>query len=83
MKRVGTYFVIILLSIVIFLFGFNYSSNKQPNTYYKVYLNDEFIGYIDSKSELEKYIDDQATIIRENLRKYNNTIYIINLIIII
>ena len=70
MKRVGTYFTIVLLSIVIFLFGFNYSSNKQASYCYKVYLNEDFIGYIDSREELEKYIDKQAGVIKENLRQY-------------
>ena len=70
MKKIGIYFLIFVLSIVIFLFGFNYKTSKQPQTYYNVYLDSEFIGMIESKEELEKYINTQADSIRKNLRKY-------------
>lgn len=70
MKKIGIYFLIFVLSVVIFLFGFNYKTSKQPQTYYNVYLDSEFIGMIESKEELEKYINTQADSIRKNLRKY-------------
>lgn len=70
MKKIGEYFLIVVISLTVFLFGFNYQTNKQPNIYYNVYLEDEFIGVIDSKSELEKYINSQAETIRENVRNY-------------
>lgn len=71
MKKVGTYFLIFLLSIIVFLFGFNYETSKQPYTYYKVYLDNELIGMIESKEQLEKYINSQADSIRENVKKYS------------
>ena len=71
MKNIGKYFLVALLSIVIFLFGFNHRDNKQPNTLYKVYLDQEFIGNIKSRDDLENYINNQADVIRDNLRKYN------------
>lgn len=70
MKKVGAYFIIMLLSVVVFLFGFNHQTGKQPNTYYQVYLDNELIGMIDSKEELENYINNQANTIRENVKDY-------------
>lgn len=48
-------FKILLLFSLIFSFGFK--STSLPNNYYKVYLNDELLGTITSKSKLEDYID--------------------------
>lgn len=70
MKKISTYFLIIVLSVVVFLFGFSHQAGKQPYTYYKVYLDSEFIGMIESKEELEKYINSQADSIRENVKNY-------------
>lgn len=71
MKNMGKYFLIAILSIVIFLFGFNYKDNKQPNSLYRVYLDSELIGVIESKKELEEYINKQAENIRDNVKKYS------------
>ena len=68
MKKFGSYFLIFILSVVVLLFGFNYKSNKQPYLLYNVYLDDEFIGAINSKTELEDYINKQASDIRENVK---------------
>ena len=70
MKYVGKYLLIVILSVVIFLVGFNFRDNKQPNVLYKVYLDKELVGTIKSRNELEKYINNQATIIRDNLKTY-------------
>ena len=71
MKKIGVYFLVFIISIVIFLLGFNYNSVKQPFTYYKVYLDSELIGTIESKEELEKYINNQANVIRKNVKEYS------------
>ena len=71
MKKISTYFFIVILSIAIFLLGFDYKTSKQPNTYYQVYLDSELIGVIESKKELEDYINSQADVIRKNVRLYN------------
>ena len=71
MKNIGKYFLIVLSTVVIFLFGFDFKDNKQPNTLYKVYLDKEFIGTIKSREELEDYINNQANVIRENFKKYS------------
>lgn len=70
MKKIGKYFLIILLSVIVFLLGFGYKENKQPKALYRVYLDNELLGVIESKKELEEYINNQASIIRNNLRKY-------------
>jgi len=71
MKKIGKYFIIGILSIVIFLVGFNYKDNKQPNMLYRVYLDSELIGTIESREELEEYINNQANVIRDNIKKYS------------
>ena len=70
MKKIGAYFLIVCLIGVIFLLGFDNKITKQPNTYYQVYLDDELIGIIDSKKDLENYINNQADTIRNNVREY-------------
>lgn len=48
-------FKILLLFCLIFSFGFK--STSLPNNYYRVYLDEELLGTIKSKKELENYID--------------------------
>lgn len=52
MKKVVNIFIICLC-----VFSFGFGSNKQPNNYYQVYLDDELLGMVKSKNELENYID--------------------------
>lgn len=70
MKKISKYFFIVLLSIIVFLLGFDYKDNRQPNALYKVYLDEELIGTIDSREELDNYINNQANVIRDNLKDY-------------
>ena len=58
MKVIGKYFLIIVLSLVVFLLGFNHKDNKQPNVLYKVYLDSELIGTIESRDSFKRMIDD-------------------------
>lgn len=61
MKKVTLGILVLLLSTIIFLLGFNYNSNNlEPKTYYQVYLDDELLGTIKSRKELENYIDKQG-----------------------
>lgn len=71
MKKIGSYFLIFLISIIVFVLGFNYETVKQPNTYYNVYLDNELIGMIESKEKLEEYINNQANVIRDNVKDYS------------
>ncbi len=70
MKKISTWLSIIILSVLVFLLGFNQKIGKQPNTYYQVYLDDELIGMIESKQDLEDYINEQANTIRTNIKEY-------------
>ncbi|MBE6139562.1 MAG: M23 family metallopeptidase [Firmicutes bacterium] len=70
MKKISTYFFIVLLSVIVFLLGFDYNTIKKPNTYYQVYLDNELIGLIKSKEELETYIKEQSNTIKTNIKEY-------------
>lgn len=70
MKKIGIYFLMFLLSSFVFILGFDHKIGKQPRTYYQVYLDSELIGMIESKDELQDYINNQASAIRENIKEY-------------
>lgn len=53
----GTLFLLMLIGICFLEFG--YRVNAEPTQYYKVYLDGEVIGVIDSKEKLDNYIDKQ------------------------
>lgn len=65
MDKKTIFFVILalLLSSTVFLFGVD--EVKTPQTVYKVYLDGKTIGLIDSKKELETYIDQEQNNIKE------------------
>lgn len=73
MKKYGVIATILLLSCAIFFLGFNYKNLSEPETYYQVYLDDEVIGTIHSKDEMEEYIDKEGEQLK---RKYKiNKVY--------
>lgn len=73
MKKIPIIITVLLLTPVLFVLGFNYKSTIEPEGYYQVYLDDEIIGTIKSKKELEKYIDTEGESIK---KKYNvKTVY--------
>ena len=53
----------LIISSTVFLVG--YSEVKNPITVYKVYLDGEAIGLIESKEALEAYIDQEQDEIKE------------------
>ena len=57
--------ILIISSILIIFFGFQYNRGIKALSLYKVYLGDEVIGIINSKEELEDYIDKQNTKYKE------------------
>ena len=71
MKKISTYFFIVLLSLIVFLLGFGHKTTNPPHTHYQVYLDSELIGLIESKDELQKYINIQAETIRKNIKEYS------------
>ena len=54
MKKFSTIVLILLLSSIIFLLGFQTKNIEEPNTYYQVYLDDQVLGVINSKDKLER-----------------------------
>lgn len=70
MKKIVKYLFIFLLSMIVFLLGFDHKIVRQPNIYYQVYLDNELLGLIESKKELEDYINNQAKTIKENIKEY-------------
>lgn len=69
-KNIITIFIVIL-SVIVFLFSFNYKQQQDPNTLYKVYLKDEVIGIIHSKKALEDYINEQNKSYKEKYQVQN------------
>ena len=65
MKNWKSIVILIFSVIIIGLFGFHYTSGIKAIILYKVYLNDEVIGTIESKEKLENYIDTQNTKYKE------------------
>ena len=78
MKKILNFLMGVLLTCAIFLVGFNHEVSKKPNVFYRVYLKNKEIGIIESKKELETYINKQAEDIRLNLKKYSSRIESIN-----
>ena len=78
MKKISNYFIVIILSFIVFFLGFNYKTSAKPSGLYRVYLGKELIGTIESRKELEDYINNQANVIRDNLKKYELKINSIN-----
>ena len=56
-------FILLICGSTIYL-GLDYRRNYEPNHYYEIYLDDELLGTIKSKSELEKYIDKRGEYIK-------------------
>ena len=63
-KVVGTIFLVIIVGLTIYLSLFNKKS-EDPRVYYNVYLKSELIGTVESKDELEKYINTKGKEIKE------------------
>jgi len=75
MKKVSIIILVIILAIPVFYFQLITvgANEKEPRVYYKVYLDGDLIGTIDSKEELEKYIDNKNEAYK---KQYNvDTIY--------
>lgn len=68
MKKFTTWLFVVILSSIVFLLGFNTKTNLEPKYLYQVYLDDQVLGVIESKNELEEYIDSQGSTLKE---KYN------------
>ena len=67
MKKYIAIISIVLLFVCVFTLGFRSKPIISPDTYYGVYLDDELLGVIHSKDELEKYIDKKGEKIKKTL----------------
>lgn len=65
MKKVLTWLFIMLLSAVVILLGFDNRKNYAPNYLYQVYLDDQILGVIKDKNELDKFIDKEGSSIKK------------------
>lgn len=65
MSKKTVIFAIISLIISATAFLVGYSEVKSPKTVYKVYLDGQVIGFIESKEELEAYINQEQDEIKE------------------
>lgn len=70
MKKIGMGLIITILSLMIFILGFDYRANEMPNEYYQVYLDDKLIGTIRSKDELTNYISAEGEKIKRKVEDY-------------
>lgn len=77
-EKIGTYIVILLICSAVFVLGFSYENPTQPYTFYQVYLDGELLGTINSKQELENYIDSQGSVIKENVLEYQQKLEVID-----
>lgn len=70
MKKIGMGIIVTILSLMIFILGFDYRANEMPNEYYQVYLEDTLMGTIRSKEELSNYISAEGEKIKNKVEDY-------------
>ena len=76
MRKILIGIVVLILGLIITFLSFDHAQGKYPNTYYRVYLNNEVLGTIKNKQDLENYINKQSDAYK---KQYNvSKIYIPN-----
>ncbi|MEG1048602.1 MAG: M23 family metallopeptidase [Bacilli bacterium] len=68
MKKVIPWIFVIIVSMFVCFIGINNNQRTSPNNFYQVYLDDQILGVIKDKKELEDYIDKEGSNIKD---KYN------------
>ena len=71
MKKYLTYIIVLLIGAGVFILQFSSNEKHVPNEYYQVYLDNEKIGVIKSKEELNKYIKSQGAVVKQQVEKYS------------
>jgi len=71
MKKILTIIILIILTITIAFLSLGFRKEETPNTFYQVYLNDKILGVIESKKELDNYIDKQNEKYKEQFNVKN------------
>lgn len=74
MKKYSIYIILGITGIFIFFLNFSYGKKYYPNTFYQVYLDNQKIGVIESKDELEDYINKQGSVIKNQVIDYKSDI---------
>ena len=67
MKKIFYILILFVIAGALFSLGFNSKKQYEPNVYYQVYLEDEVLGVIKSKKELDDYIDKKGDNIKKEL----------------
>lgn len=60
MKKIITIIFSIIIGVLAFYLSINTTRSEEPNNYYQVYLDEELLGTIKSKTALENYIDSES-----------------------
>lgn len=61
MKKGFAFILVIIVTFCVSYLSLGFKKKIEPNAYYQVYLNDEVLGVIKDKEELNKYIDKKNT----------------------
>lgn len=61
MKKIGQIITCLILGVILFVICFDYNKRTYPNEFYNVYLDGQLLGVIDSKENLEEYINARAS----------------------
>ena len=77
MKKI-LYIISLLVIILFIIFGIQNRNFILPNTYYQVYLDGKLIGKIKSRDRLEKYINEQGNLVKNQVLDYKNQIEVID-----
>ncbi len=75
---VVVYIIMIICGLGVFVLQFSYGRKHEPYTLYQVYLDDEVIGTIKSKKDLEKHISSQGSIIQKQVLEYQDEVEVID-----
>lgn len=68
MKKLSLLIFFLILSCCVGFLSFNHGITKNPNNYYEVYLNNESLGIIKDKQELERYINSKSNSYKEKYK---------------
>lgn len=74
MKKILTIVLTTIVGIAIFFMSYDYRVIAEPNTYYRVYLDDQIVGKIKDKQELYDYFYKKGEELKEVVIDYKNRI---------
>lgn len=60
MKKITISLVLAIILAAVCTLGFGYKKSAEPNYVYRVYMNNEVLGVVKSKEELENYISENG-----------------------